>query len=163
MTAFICKTCGVQHADSEKPPERCIICEDERQYVGRGGQAWTTLEEMRAEGRRNVFHEIDPGVWSVHTNPRYAIGQRAVLVRTDGGNSLGHDQLHRRRDGGAGERAWGIHGISMSHPHFYGVAVEWSQAFGDAPIYVPKATGSGSCGRTLRCAGTASRWRFGQG
>ena len=24
----------------------------------------------------------------------------------------------------------------MSHPHFYGVAVEWSQAFGDAPIYV---------------------------
>src|SRR5205085_2650563 len=25
------------------------------------------------------------------------------------------------------------------HPHFYGVCVEWSQAFGNAPIYIPEA------------------------
>jgi hypothetical protein len=27
----------------------------------------------------------------------------------------------------------------MSHPHFYGVCVEWSHAFGEAPIYIPTA------------------------
>jgi glyoxylase-like metal-dependent hydrolase (beta-lactamase superfamily II) len=140
VTAYICKTCGVQHAESDGPPEQCIICEDERQYVGRGGQAWTTLDEMQSEGRRNVFHEIDPGVWSIHTNPRYAIGQRALLVQTDGGNFLwdmisyiDDETVKRVIDLG------GIQGISMSHPHFYGAVVEWSRAFRRAPIYVPEA------------------------
>ena len=140
MPAYICKTCGVQHAESERPPERCVICEDERQYVGRGGQAWTTLGEMRAEGRRNVFHEIDPGVWSVHTTPRYAIGQRIVLIQTEHGNFawdmisyIDEETIARVNELG------GLAGISASHPHFYGAVVEWSQAFGNAPIYVPEA------------------------
>src|SRR4030095_8684469 len=30
----------------------------------------------------------------------------------------------------------GIAGIAMSHPHFYGVMVEWSQAFGGCPIWI---------------------------
>jgi hypothetical protein len=34
MTAHICVTCGVQQADRTDLPERCAICEDERQYVG---------------------------------------------------------------------------------------------------------------------------------
>ena len=34
MPNFICLTCGAQHAASEEPPDHCIICEDERQYVG---------------------------------------------------------------------------------------------------------------------------------
>ena len=33
MQSFICVTCGVGHAPSEVPPERCAICDDERQYV----------------------------------------------------------------------------------------------------------------------------------
>lgn len=33
----------------------------------------------------------------------------------------------------------GLAGISMSHPHFYGTSVEWSRAFGGAPIYIPAA------------------------
>ena len=33
----------------------------------------------------------------------------------------------------------GIQGISVSHPHFYSSVVEWSHAFGGAPIYVPEA------------------------
>ena len=51
MDAFICRTCGVQYAPSEQPPSNCPICEDERQYVGWNGQQWTTLEQLRAEGR----------------------------------------------------------------------------------------------------------------
>jgi hypothetical protein len=33
----ICQTCGIQYADSADPPARCVVCEDERQYVGPGG------------------------------------------------------------------------------------------------------------------------------
>jgi glyoxylase-like metal-dependent hydrolase (beta-lactamase superfamily II) len=29
--------------------------------------------------------------------------------------------------------------MAFSHPHFYGAMVEWSQAFGGAPIYIPAA------------------------
>ena len=43
---WVCVICAAQFADSETPPERCPICEDERQYVGAGGQRWTTLADM---------------------------------------------------------------------------------------------------------------------
>src|SRR5207249_6571411 len=33
----------------------------------------------------------------------------------------------------------GIAGIAMSHPHFYGARVEWSQAFENASIHIPEA------------------------
>jgi len=139
LTAYICKTCGAQHAESEAPPERCIICEDERQYVGRGGQQWTTLEEMRVEGRSNRIVETDPGVVSIFTTPRFAIGQRAVLVRTEGGNFL-WDMISYIDDATvkALQDMGGVKGLAISHPHFYGVAVEYAHAFG-APIYIPAA------------------------
>ena len=47
MRSYICTTCAVQQAPSEAPPKHCPICEDERQYVRQGGQAWTTIEELR--------------------------------------------------------------------------------------------------------------------
>jgi hypothetical protein len=138
MQAYICVTCGVQHAESEWPPERCIICEDERQYVGSGGQRWTMLERMRDEGHRNVIQAVDPGVESIHTLPRFAIGQRALLVRTGGGNFL-WDMISYidRETVETVNRLGGVQGIAISHPHFYGVAVEYSRAFG-APVFIPK-------------------------
>ena len=39
MTPYICLTCGTQHAPTAPPS--CPICQDERQYVGLGGQYWT--------------------------------------------------------------------------------------------------------------------------
>ena len=50
MPAWICVTCGVQQADSDQPPAHCPICQDERQYVGHGGQKWTTLDEYLYAG-----------------------------------------------------------------------------------------------------------------
>ena len=41
-TAYVCVTCGTEFAPSPAPPGECTICLDERQYVGHGGQAWTT-------------------------------------------------------------------------------------------------------------------------
>ena len=140
--AFICKTCGVQHAPSVEPPTLCLICNDERQYVGWEGQQWTTLAEMQAAGYKNRFIEVDsePGLWSIDTRPRFAIGQRALLVQTPDGNFLwdsisylDDETVQRIRDLG------GLHGISTSHPHFYGAMIEWSHAFGGVPVYVPRA------------------------
>src|SRR5438094_105570 len=86
-TAFICRTCGVQHAPSPRPPQRCRICEDERQYVGWRGQEWTTLGEMHTDGHRNVVRD-DHGLIGIGTEPSFGIGQRALLVRTLEGNVL---------------------------------------------------------------------------
>ena len=64
------------------------ICLDERQYVGWGGQRWTTLE--RAAGDRvNDVREEEPGLLGIGVDPaESAIGQRALLVQTPGGNVL---------------------------------------------------------------------------
>ena len=82
MPKYICTTCGVQHADSVLPPEHCAICEDDRQYVGPGGQKWTTLKEMGAT-RRNQLNVEGPELISIATEPRFAIGQRALHVRAE--------------------------------------------------------------------------------
>lgn len=133
----ICVTCGVQHTTTAVG---CKICEDERQYVGWGGQQWTTLAEMTESGHRNRTEELEPGLWGIGTEPKFAIGQRSLLVRTEAGNILWDpmsylDQATVDRLNELG----GIQAISASHPHFYGVIVEWSRAFDAAPIFLPDA------------------------
>ncbi len=141
-THYICKTCGVQHTKGQSPLERCLICDDERQYIGWEGQQWTTLNQMEAAGHQNRIRAVtnEPGLWSIDTRPRFAIGQRALLVQTAGGNFLWDcvsyiDEQTRKRLRDLG----GLHGISVSHPHFYGAMIEWSHAFGGVPVYVPRA------------------------
>lgn len=142
MPAFICRTCGVQYAPSDAPPAHCPICEDERQYVGWQGQQWTTLDELRAEGRHNTLTDIEPGVAQIATQSSIAIGQRALLVQTPAGNVmwdcvsfLDDASLAAVRDRG------GLSGIAISHPHFYACMVPWSAAFGNCPIYIHEADG----------------------
>lgn len=136
---WICVTCGVQHAPSPKPPDACAICLDERQYVPLDGQRWTTLDEMRRSGYRNVLEELEPGLVAIRTEHAFAIGQQAYLVRTPAGNVLwdcisflDHDTIAEVNQLG------GISAIAISHPHFYDSCVEWAHAF-DAPIHLPKA------------------------
>src|SRR5947209_1048550 len=83
---YICATCGVQFTPSIHRPRGCPICEDERQYVGWEGQRWTTLEELRA-GHQNQVRD-DLGLTGIGTEPSFAIGQRALLVRSPQGNLL---------------------------------------------------------------------------
>jgi hypothetical protein len=140
MNAFICATCAVQQAPSDTPPEHCPICDDERQYVRQGGQAWTTLDELAKKGHRIAVRDLDPDITGIGIEPAFGIGQRALLVRTPRGNFL-WDCIGFIDDAAiAAVRArGGMAGIAMSHPHFYGVMVEWSRAFGGAPIYIPTA------------------------
>lgn len=138
MQNFICVTCGSQFAESAEPPPRCPICEDERQYVGRDGQQWTTLEELRRDHGAEIREEA-PGLVGLGCEPSFAIGQRALLVQAPGGNvlwdciSLLDDELGARV-----EELGGIAAIAISHPHYYSSMVEWARAF-DAPIHLHAA------------------------
>ena len=64
------------------------------------GQSWTTLEALAAKPHATAFREYEPGIIGIGTQPHFAIGQRALLVRTPGGNVLWDCIAHaRRRDG----------------------------------------------------------------
>ena len=139
MTNFVCSTCGTQFAATEKPPECCAICEDPRQYVPPAGQQWTTLEELRAT-HRNSWQSCEPGLFGIGTVPEFAIGQRALLVRTNEGNFLWDSiSLLDQATVELLHSLGGLRGIAISHPHYYTTMVEWSRAFDDAPIYLHAA------------------------
>lgn len=132
----ICITCGTQFAE---PATHCPICEDPRQFVGWEGQQWTTLGAMAGK-YRNEFEQDEEGVWSIRTEPKFAIGQRAQLARTPEGNVLWDcvsllDEDTESRVKAAG----GIAAIAISHPHYYATMAEWSERFGNAPIYLHEA------------------------
>jgi glyoxylase-like metal-dependent hydrolase (beta-lactamase superfamily II) len=138
---YICVTCGVQYADTVSPPEHCAICEDERQYVGWEGQRWTTLKEMQTKYRNQLDVE-GPELISVATEPKFAIGQRALHVRTPDGNVLWDCiTLIDDRSVNAVQALGGVSAIAISHPHFYSSMVEWSRALGDVPVYLHAADG----------------------
>jgi hypothetical protein len=128
----------VQYPDTARPPASCPICEDERQYVGWNGQQWTTMADL-GQQHRVVLREEEPDLIGVGVEPAVGIGQRALLVRTRGGNVLWDcvpllDEAARQ---GINELG-GISAICMSHPHFYGSNVEFADAF-DAAVLIPRA------------------------
>jgi hypothetical protein len=137
----ICVTCGTQFAESEVPPETCPICADERQFVGWAGQEWTTLEDLRARHRLALRDEGD-GLLGIGTEPRFAIGQRALLVpakaREGSGRNLLWDCVSLIDEAAVRvvEAEGGLGAIAISHPHYYSSMVEWSRAFGGVPIHL---------------------------
>ncbi len=136
---FICKTCGVQFAATDAPPASCPICQDDRQYVGLQGQQWTTLAELQQQDYHNVVTPAEPGLSGIGTQPSFAIGQRALLVQSSGGNVL-WDCISLIDDETVDNvRALGgISAIAISHPHYYASVIEWSHIF-DAPVYLHAA------------------------
>jgi len=138
---FICVACGVQRADSPMPPEHCAVCEDERQYIPLGGQKWTTLKEMQTT-HRNQLDVEGPELISISTEPRFAIGQRALHLRSAAGNILWDCiTFIDDRTIGAVQALGGISSIAISHPHYYASMIEWSRALGDVPVYLHAADG----------------------
>jgi hypothetical protein len=136
MSAFICTTCGTMYPASNAPPDNCPICLDDRQFVPDTGQSWTTLNDLQRT-HRNLIREEEPNLFGICTEPQFAIGQRALLVRTPAGNVLwdcisliDNPTISKIRDLG------GVDAIAVSHPHFYSSMAAWSRAFDDAPIYI---------------------------
>ena len=138
MPAFICTTCGTQFPPSDAAPKNCPICEDERQYVGLAGQGWTTLEKLGVT-HFNAWHEYAPGILGIGTQPRFAIGQRAILMRTEHGNVLWDCiSLLDAATISLIKALGGLKAMAISHPHFYTTMSEWSRAF-DVPVHVHAA------------------------
>ena len=135
MENFICVQCGTQFGETAEPPPRCPICEDERQFVRHGGQEWTTLERLAA-GHHNHFEDEAPHLLGIGTEPEFAIGQRALLLQSHGGNLLWDciTLLDAKTIAAVNERG-GIRAIAISHPHFYSSMVEWGEQF-DAKIFL---------------------------
>lgn len=138
MQAHICATCGAQFPPAGAPPAACPICVDERQYVGAGGQRWTTSAAMRRT-HRNAWSELEPGLLGIGTMPSFAIGQRALLIRSPGGNVLWDCiSLIDEATVTLVRALGGISAIAISHPHFYTGMVDWADAF-DAEIVLHAA------------------------
>jgi hypothetical protein len=136
MEEPICLACGTQF--SGEKVQACPICEDERQFVPSSGQGWTTLPKMQKTHMGAFRH--DGEFLGIGTSPAFAIGQRALLVRTQAGNVLwdcvslispAMVELIR----GLG----GLACIAISHPHYYTSMLEWSRAFGGVPVHLHAA------------------------
>ncbi|MGZ4294966.1 MAG: MBL fold metallo-hydrolase [Solirubrobacteraceae bacterium] len=136
---WICPACGANFPPSAAPPERCPLCEDERQWVPPTGQRWTTMTQLAGDGYRSLVEDVEPGLTGIACEPNVGVGQRALLVSTAEGNLLWDPAPFVDRAAfDAVRAAGGLRAISSSHPHMYGAAVEWSHAF-DAPILLPEA------------------------
>jgi hypothetical protein len=138
MPHFICTACGMQYAESAQPPAQCAVCEEERQYVPPRGQTWTTLAAL-SQSHMNSFREYDTGIVGIGSTPQFAIGQRALLLRTAGGNILW--DCIATLDAAtitAIKSLGGLKAIAISHPHFYTTMAEWAQVF-DCPIHLNAA------------------------
>ncbi len=97
------------------------------------------MAELRS-GHRNAWQDYEPGLFGIGMVPEFAIGQRALLLRTEDGNFLWDcigllDPATIELICSLG----GLRGIAISHPHYYSTMVEWSRAFGDAPIHLHAA------------------------
>lgn len=135
---WLCATCGVEYRPAAQPPPQCPICVDERQYVPTTGQAWTTLDRLREQGRRVEVRTVADGLHGLYA-AEVGIGQQGMLVSTPGGNLLFDvPGLIDDESVDAVTRLGGIAAIVAGHPHMYGVQSAWSAAFGDAPIWVAR-------------------------
>ncbi|MEU8894784.1 MBL fold metallo-hydrolase [Nocardia sp. NPDC048505] len=133
----ICRTCAVEH---EAAAEICRICADERQWMPADGQHWVTLEELAAQGHRVTIQELEPDLFGLRTEPVFGIGQESHLLRTPAGNVLW--DVTAFVDDAAAHRVLELGpvvAIVPSHPHHYGVQVQWSRALGDVPVLVAEA------------------------
>jgi hypothetical protein len=126
MPAFVCETCGVQFAPADAPPQHCPICADARQFVAPSGQAWTTVEALRATHANRIAPEAE--LTGIGTVPSFAIGQRALLV-PDGSRHVLWDCVSLLDDATAAEveRRGGLSAIAISHPHYYSAMVDWGR------------------------------------
>src|SRR5215469_10646623 len=138
MENFICVQCGTQFAESAEPPSRCPICEDARQFVRHSGQEWTTVERLQND-RHNHIQEEAPRLVGIGTKPEFAIGHRALLLQSPGGNLLWDciSLLDSQTIAEVSARG-AVRAIAISHPHFYSSMIEWAECF-DAQIFLHSA------------------------
>ncbi|KJZ77722.1 hypothetical protein HIM_02899 [Hirsutella minnesotensis 3608] len=135
---LVCEMCGTQFPTAdEQITKTCHICDDPRQFVPPSGQRFTTLDKV-SRLHRNEFttYDQDPRLTFIETAPKFAIGQRAILIRTPQGNVLWDcvalldvETIAKITDLG------GLKAMVISHPHYYTTHVQWARAF-NCPVYL---------------------------
>lgn len=139
---YLCVTCAVEREATPTPGDLCPLCDDERQYIPRGGQQWTTLRELETAGQSIRLIELEPTLIALCTEPSIGIGQQSLLAKTEGGNLLWDPPGYLDETSVAGVLSHGpLAAIAASHPHMFGTQVEWSHATG-AAILVNSADAS---------------------
>ncbi|EMF13805.1 uncharacterized protein SEPMUDRAFT_65080 [Sphaerulina musiva SO2202] len=138
---LICCACGTQFdISANQPLQACRICDDPRQFVPPTGQSWTSLHEMHTQTQpsyHNTFHPdaLDSRITSICTSPKFAIGQRCILLETSHGNILWDciTYLDQATVDFIASRG-GLRGIVISHPHYYTTHLDWARTF-DCPVW----------------------------
>ena len=98
------------------------------------------MEELADAGHRGTVAEVEPGLYGITIKPSVGIGQRALLVQTSSGNLLWDPNGYLDDDLVAAVHVLGgLAAVAASHPHMFGVQVEWSHRFGGVPVYVQAA------------------------
>lgn len=77
-------------------------------------------------------------MWSIWTEPKFGIGQRAILIQTDNGNVLWDCLTYLDRETIDFVKSKGdLKAIVISHPHYYSTHLDWAKEF-DCPVYTAK-------------------------
>ncbi|KAI5461992.1 beta-lactamase-like protein [Mariannaea sp. PMI_226] len=137
-TWLVCVTCGTQFPTADRAKvTTCFVCDDPRQYVPPSGQSFITLGDMK-KTHKNDFSSCptDSRITFISSTPKFAIGQRAMLVETPAGNVLWDCiTLLDEETIAKIEARGGLKAIVISHPHFYSTHVQWARAF-KCPVYL---------------------------
>ena len=131
----ICTTCGTKFPHNEKVPALCPICNDDRQFIDLKGQSWIS-EECLEKAHAVRIRKMSNRLHYLTVRPNFAIGQRAFLLQSPGGNILWDcipllDEATKEFIHSKG----GLKAIAFSHPHFYSNMNEWAAEF-NCPIYI---------------------------
>lgn len=92
---------------------------------------------------RNQFQQLgdsngEERIWSISTEPKFAIGQRCILIQTNHGNVLWDCITYLDSEtidfiNGKG----GLKAIIISHPHYYTTHLDWAETF-SCPVFMAK-------------------------
>lgn len=149
----LCATCAVER---DLPlPDECPICADERQYLPADGQRWTTVAGLAAAGIHTRLERRPHGAFGLTAEGgRVGIGQESAVIPTPAGSLL-WDPLGFIDDAAVAAilELGPVLAIAASHPHMFGVQLEWAAAL-DAPVLV-NAADAGWLGRT---SSAVERW-----
>ena len=132
---IICTACGTQYLQSKNDLMLCPICTDDRQAVPENGQTWTSLNKL-TDNYSVIIKKLHEQLYEIKMAPSFAIGQRALLVITPGGNILwdciallNEPTIEFIKSKG------GLKAIAFSHPHYYSTMNDWAEIF-NCPIYI---------------------------
>ena len=137
MEHFICVTCGTQFALRKRA---AALPHLHRRAPTRGLARPGVDHPGRPAGRPPHGDQAGRAAPDRDRHlPPFAIGQRALLVQSPGGNVLWDCiSLIDEPTIAVVKALGGVSAIAISHPHYYAAMVEWSHAFG-APIYLHAA------------------------